>query len=50
MLEIYSVSGKGEKMIDLLSDGTELTLVQSTIKGLEEVSFLYGLLNILFHT
>ncbi|XP_078166690.1 ATP binding microtubule motor family protein isoform X4 [Carex rostrata] len=37
MLEIYSVSGRGEKMIDLLSDGTELTLVQSTIKGLEEV-------------
>uniref|UniRef100_A0A0E0N8G4 Kinesin motor domain-containing protein n=1 Tax=Oryza rufipogon TaxID=4529 RepID=A0A0E0N8G4_ORYRU len=37
MFEILS-EGKGERILDLLSDATDLVLQQSTIKGLKEVS------------
>jgi kinesin family protein 18/19 len=36
MFEILS-EGKGERILDLLSDATDLVLQQSTIKGLKEV-------------
>ncbi|XP_044474796.1 kinesin-like protein KIN-6 isoform X3 [Mangifera indica] len=37
MFEIYSERGKGEKMLDLSPDGTDLNMQQSSIKGLQEV-------------
>ncbi|KAJ4964054.1 hypothetical protein NE237_023993 [Protea cynaroides] len=37
MFEIYSERGKGEKIFDLTSDGAELSLQQSAIKGLQEI-------------
>ncbi|KAK1261912.1 Kinesin-like protein FLA10 [Acorus gramineus] len=37
MFEIYSERTRGERLIDLLSDGAELSLVQSVIKGQKEV-------------
>ncbi|XP_015688971.1 kinesin-like protein KIN-6 [Oryza brachyantha] len=37
MFEILS-EGKGERILDLLSDATDIVLQQSTIKGLKEVS------------
>lgn len=38
MFEIYSERGRGEKIIDLFQDGVELSLQQSNIKGLQEIS------------
>lgn len=38
MFEIYSERGRGEKIIDLFQDGVELSLQQSNIKGLKEIS------------
>lgn len=40
MFEISSERGKGEKMIDLLHDGGDVSLQHSVIKGLREV--IYG--------
>ncbi|XP_061373289.1 kinesin-like protein KIN-6 [Gastrolobium bilobum] len=37
IFEIYSERGKTEKVFDLLPDGSELSMQQSTIKGLKEV-------------
>ncbi|KAJ0087138.1 hypothetical protein Patl1_09524 [Pistacia atlantica] len=37
IFEIYSERGKGEKMLDLSPDGTDLSMQQSSIKGLKEV-------------
>lgn len=37
IFEIYSEGGKGEKVFDLSPDGTELSMQQSSIKGLQEV-------------
>ncbi|OVA10394.1 Kinesin [Macleaya cordata] len=37
IFEIYSERGKGERIFDLSSDGVDLCLQQSTIKGLQEV-------------
>lgn len=37
IFEIYSERGKGEKVCDLSQEGTELSMQQSTIKGLQEV-------------
>uniref|UniRef100_A0A2N9FQV0 Kinesin motor domain-containing protein n=1 Tax=Fagus sylvatica TaxID=28930 RepID=A0A2N9FQV0_FAGSY len=38
IFEIYSERGKGEKVYDLSAGGTELSMQQSTIKGLQEVA------------
>ncbi|XP_072958531.1 kinesin-like protein KIN-6 isoform X2 [Typha angustifolia] len=40
MFEIYSERGKGERIIDLLSDAADLSLQQTTIKGLQETMIL----------
>ncbi|XP_072986270.1 kinesin-like protein KIN-6 isoform X3 [Typha latifolia] len=40
MFEIYSERGKGERIIDLLSDAVDLSLQQTTIKGLQETMIL----------
>ncbi|KAK4276501.1 hypothetical protein QN277_014642 [Acacia crassicarpa] len=37
IFEIYSERGKAEKLFDLLRDGCELSMQQSTVKGLQEV-------------
>ncbi|KAH9759151.1 kinesin-like protein KIN-6 [Citrus sinensis] len=37
IFEIYSERGKGEKLLDLLPDGVDLCMQQSTIKGLQEI-------------
>ncbi|XP_050214190.1 kinesin-like protein KIN-6 isoform X2 [Mercurialis annua] len=37
MFEIYSEGGKAEKMFDLSPDGADLSMQQSTIKGLQEI-------------
>lgn len=37
MFEIYTERGKAEKLFDLLPGGSELTMQQSTVKGLQEV-------------
>lgn len=37
IFEIRTEGGKGEKLYDLSPEGAELTLHQSTIKGLQEV-------------
>ncbi|XP_021902693.1 kinesin-like protein KIN-6 isoform X2 [Carica papaya] len=37
IFEIYSERGKGERISDLTLDGTDLCMLQSTIKGLQEV-------------
>ncbi|KAK7351760.1 hypothetical protein VNO77_11439 [Canavalia gladiata] len=37
IFEIYSERGKTEKLFDLLPDGGELSMHQSTVKGLKEV-------------
>ncbi|XP_062163300.1 kinesin-like protein KIN-6 isoform X1 [Alnus glutinosa] len=37
IFEIYSERGKGEKVCDLSPEGTDLSMQQSTIKGLQEV-------------
>ncbi|XP_038982265.1 kinesin-like protein KIN-6 isoform X2 [Phoenix dactylifera] len=37
MFEIYSERGKGERILDLSPNGIDLSLQQSTIKGLQEV-------------
>lgn len=37
MFEISSERGKGEKMIDLLHDGGDVSLQHSVLKGLREV-------------
>ncbi|KAM3710863.1 hypothetical protein ACJW31_01G063700 [Castanea mollissima] len=38
IFEIYSERGKGEKVYDLSAGGTELSMQQSTIKGLQEIA------------
>ncbi|KAJ7966883.1 Kinesin-like protein [Quillaja saponaria] len=38
VFEIYSERGKGEKLIDLSPDGVDVTMHQSTKKGLREVT------------
>lgn len=37
IFEIYSERGKAEKLFDLLPDGGELSMQQSTVRGLKEV-------------
>uniref|UniRef100_A0A0R0JHD3 Kinesin-like protein n=1 Tax=Glycine max TaxID=3847 RepID=A0A0R0JHD3_SOYBN len=37
IFEICSERGKAEKLFDLLSDGSEISMQQSTVKGLKEV-------------
>lgn len=37
IFEIYTERGKSEKLFDLLPDGSELSMQQSTIKGQKEV-------------
>ncbi|KAG1361953.1 kinesin-like protein KIN-6 [Cocos nucifera] len=37
MFEIYSERGKGERILDLSPNGIDLSIQQSTIKGLQEV-------------
>jgi len=37
IFEIYTERGKAEKLLDLLPDGGELSMQQSTIKGQKEV-------------
>lgn len=37
IFEISSEPGKGEKILDLLSDGADISIYQSSIKGLQEV-------------
>ncbi|KAM4122196.1 hypothetical protein ACJW30_01G064100 [Castanea mollissima] len=38
IFEIYSERGKGEKVYDLSAGGTELSMQQSTMKGLQEIA------------